>query len=193
MPRNSGARIASSPVLAAKLAREAPAISLTPARQVVLLDAAMLWCRDLVFPTARLLATSVGRSPSTILNGFETMPRIHAEIIRREWDVLRPHQSNPDPTDWSPWLIGHVRTLGEIDRVLMRLPSLVSTAVSADTARGDRKSVSALSVAVNIVAVFAEPIALPTDRQLHRIICSVLHAFATEAEDVLTSGEGRAA
>lgn len=194
MPRDSGARIASSPVLAARLAREAPVISLTPARQVVLLEAATLWCHDLVFPTARRLAQSVDRAPSTVLNGFETMARIHAEVIRREWDVLRPYQSSSDLTALVPWLVGHLRALSEIDRAMLRLPSLVDMAVSVDAARTDRTLASPLSVAVSIAAVFAEPaIESPTDRQLRRIIGAALGPIGTATTDVLTSEGDRAA
>ena len=193
MPRIPGARITSSPVFAARLARQTPAISLTPARQLVLLGAARLWCRDLAFPTARLLAGSAGRAPSTVLNGFETMPRIHAEIIRREWAVLGPHQHSPDPADWIPRLIGHVRVLCELDPTMLRLPSLVYSAVRADAQCPDRRPVSPLSLAVNLVAVYAEPaVEVPADGQLQRIILAGLSAIALKAEDGPTS-EGRAA
>lgn len=172
-------------MLAARLARESAPIPLTPARQVVLVEAALLWCQDLVFPTARRLAQSVDRAPSTVLNGFETMVCIHAEIIRREWDVLRSYQSSSDPTVWVPLLISHVEMLNDVDRALVRL-SLVSTAVSADAVCGDRAPIPALSVALDVAAAFADP---ATDRrgdwQLSRLLRGVMQPIATEVEDVL--------
>jgi hypothetical protein len=194
MSRIPGARVTSSPALAARLARETLAIRLTPARQVVLLHAARLWCRDLAFPTARLLAESIHRSPSTVLNGFETMPRIHAEIIRREWDGLSAHEHSANPSDWLPWLLGHLQALCELDRALLRLPSFVLTAIDADAPCADRRPVSQLSLAVNVVAAFATPaVDFPHDAQLRRITLSVVSALRPAADNGHSSLGGRAA
>lgn len=182
-----------SPASAARLARETAAIPLTPARQVVLREAARLWCRDLAFPTARRLARSVCRAPSTVLIGFETMPRIHAELIRREWDLFAAHRSSPDPADWMPGLLRHLQALGEVDRAMFRLPGLVHAAVGADAPWAVPGPVSPFSLAVHLVAAFAEPaVEVPSAAQLRRIILAGLSAIAIRAEDDPTS-EGRAA
>ncbi len=122
----------STSIDAARLALRSPAIAPTPRRDRLLGTAATLWCRGLQFPTVRQIGAAMGHaSPSSPLNGFGRLIEIQAEVIRREWRSIEEGWLGAGPAERSAWLVLHVRRLLALDPACVRLPALVSTAVSA--------------------------------------------------------------
>ena len=139
-----------SPVDAARLAAMSAPRALSVHQEVVVWRAAVLWCRELAFPTARSLAADIGRWPSTVLHGFGHMVEIQAEVIRGERAALAA-LDHDDPTTLAENLGVHAATLAAVDPVLVRLPCLVLCAL----AETDVEPVSrAVWRAVHVMASF---------------------------------------
>lgn len=121
---------------AGRLALASEALPGSRSRDEILLGAAQLWCRDLSVATVRAIGGHVGRAAVTVLRPFGSAIQLHAQVIRREWDLLRSEWYEPsDERAWA-FLHDHARRLAEVDRVLLRLPALVHAAVSGPTLDG---------------------------------------------------------
>jgi len=129
---------------------------LTPALRRRLSMAAMLWCRDLQFPTVRELGTAVGlTSTSSVTAVFGRLIDLQATVIHLEWCrierlALQPADELPDR------LVDHARKLVAADGWCLRLPSLVwSAVVTADPSHASGRV--PLAVALHTMAAMASP------------------------------------
>lgn len=143
-----------SMVDAGQLARAATPVRRSPARDEILLGAALLWCRNLTTRTVRAIAMAVGRAPVTVVTPFGSMRRLYAQVIHDEWSLLdrRWYGAVPDAA-WS-FLDDHVAELSTIDRALMRLPAMVHAAVSS-AASGTSPGYDVRTTVLYVVAAHA--------------------------------------
>lgn len=137
------------------------------------MGAATLWCRELGIPTVRELGRVVGRSPVTVLRGFEHLIDVYAEVIRSEWALLEDGWHRGVSAERVDWLVGHAASLAAVDAALLRLPALVRAAVV--TANPSLAACAELGVAMPLLALaaFAEPGAsLPPRGELRHLLVS---------------------
>lgn len=128
-------------VEAGRLALTTDVIAGSPAKDQILLGAAHLWCRDLGAATVRAIGGRVDRSAVTVVQHFGSAIHLHAQVIRREWDLLRREWYEAPADEAWAFLADHARELAAVDRVLLRLPALVHAAVigpTLDAAAGTR-------------------------------------------------------
>lgn len=126
-----------SAVDAARLALSAETIEPTPARERTVNAAAVMWCRELAFPTIRRLAAEVGRSPVTVLKPFGRVIDIYAEVIRREWAALETI-ADAAAHERPQQMAEHMAALHRFDPVLVRLPVLVEASIAGAVPDTDR-------------------------------------------------------
>ena len=121
-----------TPVDAARVALSTPPAATRPAQLRVVLSAAVLWSRELQFPTVRDVAADLGlRSPSSVLSRFETVLDLHAMVIGLEWRRLEDVWTGRMAPPSIAALVDHAQELVTIDRACLRLPALVWAAVTA--------------------------------------------------------------
>ncbi len=159
-----------TPIDAATVALANPQVAATPGQGRVLVAAAVLWCRHLQFPTARELASELGRSsPSTVLFGFSRLVNVQAALLALEWSRLDLGARSAPAHDGLAWLCRHAAELHAIDRASLRLPALVWAAVvSAD--RSQARGRADLAMSLHVLAAFADRGALPAPGDLRRVL-----------------------
>lgn len=144
-----------TPVDAARRAVLPAPIWVSPARRRVIDAAALLWCRDLAFPTVRVIASHLGCVPSSVLNGYAHHLDLQAMIMRLEWAQLDGGLRG-ESIDRLVFLADHACALAAADIALLRLPSFVVAArLAADPQLGSSAPGRA-SMAVHLLASLAD-------------------------------------
>lgn len=142
---------------------------------------ALMWSRDLQFPTVRDIGVVLGlTSTSSITEGFGRLIDLHAAVISHEleeitrcWDM--PVERRVDA------LVGHAANLTVIGSPCLRLPGLVwSAATMADPTLS--LEYPGLGLPLQVLAAFAEPArSRAGSTSLRRMLSSVVEAEAVHA------------
>lgn len=100
-----------------------------PSLQRVLLAAAALWCRKLVWPTLREIGLLAAVAPSTSIRAVGSSDGLRQLLIAAELETIselvKPHHERDDAEGMQRAFLGRFTRLADIDPALRRLPLLV--------------------------------------------------------------------
>lgn len=111
------------------------ATSTPPSLQRVLLAAATLWCRTLVWPSVREIASTAAVAASTSISAVGSAAQLRELLIVSEVRTIlglaRPLEGKSPPVDALRWAVeNRMHRLSSIDPALRALPVLAALATS---------------------------------------------------------------
>lgn len=108
-----------------------------PSLQRVMLAAATLWCRHLVWPTVRQIGSLAAVAPSTAIAAVGSADRLRHLLIKSELvtisDLIQPHLDRDDEDGMHIAFAGRFFRLADIDPALRRLPLLAAMAAAGQS------------------------------------------------------------
>lgn len=176
IPRRAGVKTKFTAVDAARIALADGHLTSSPSEQETrrLRATALMWCRDLQFPTVRKIGTEIGlASSSSITVGFGRLIDLQAAVIGHELEQIEQCR-RLSIQDRANGLVRHADELMAIGRPCLRLPALVWSAVTAADPAPAWTSPD-LALPLHVLAAFVEPAhSRPDAMGLRRVLSAVI-------------------